>query len=144
MRSSKLYEEIERAFGKGGRSDDTALRLQFEYPGELDHYRARSWQDVVDENRDLNSMGDLGFLSPTGFIFFLPAFMVMVLEDPSKNLVYEIIDRMCELVADGEPLASLLPGEKKSVVRRFLELIRAEEFAGPVDEKLEMLIESLR
>jgi hypothetical protein len=66
------------------------------------------------------------FLSPKGMVFFLPAFMTMVLEPPEKDLVWELYPAMKELIDEGGHLAVLVSADQRTTIHAFLEFIAEE------------------
>ncbi len=149
--SNILSEKIKRAFGRiefpshcglhaavamdDWISDEITLRnltLEKDFAGD--------WWDVPIEHL-LNCMTGLSYLDADGIEFYLPAYMVALIDRPEAFYISELFSR------DGTLIFSMLPeydddedfrtyfeeqfakivGHKKKVCREFLEFIRLDE-----------------
>jgi hypothetical protein len=78
-------------------------------------YRGKDWREMVVAGRERNLRDDIGFLTFEGFVYFLPAYLELVLDAERRFDLDESVASY--LWSFPEPLAALLsPREKKAVV----------------------------
>lgn len=118
----KLAQEIETAFaGRPYPGDDAIARSRTagEAPGSAstwERFRGKDWREVVSMGREHDLRQDVLALTPEGFAYYLPAFLIRSLDlddplGPDDYLVYQ-------LWTYPEDIAPLLkPSEKRAVVR---------------------------
>ena len=130
-----LEREIREAFASRSYPGDD--RIVHRQPGcrgseaeeTWERFRGRDWRQIVAAGRELDLRDDVSFLSPEGFIYYLPAFLELSLDrenptGPDDSLV-------SHLWTHSEEIASLLRPKEKRVVVHVLEYL-----AGEFDKRL--------
>ena len=110
-----------------------------DYAQIVAHCKGKHWQEL-DRQAIVNNDVNLPFFSPEAFRFYLPAFLVVALEDPEGNefdkIVFNLLPPPPNDSEDVEYFAKMVAGlsrTQREVIRDFLELVAEEEADLPPD-----------
>lgn len=131
-------EEIQGAFSKTPYPGDEALRACpcEECRWEVRCFRGKRWSRLRPEDVSAADGGNVAALTPAAFHYFLPGFLLLILDQPEEvgTLVHSIIDRLATSDREGdEGLQRVnrnikqLTMRQRRVLASFLNLLREKE-----------------
>lgn len=88
-----LAAEINAAF-EGSAAPSAAALFEADSEGALEAFAGKLWQDIEPDVAHYHCFA-LTVFSPTGFAYYLPAFMLGALRMPNTGIVDATIDSLC-------------------------------------------------
>jgi hypothetical protein len=138
--------QIGAAFAARARPDDEAIvdrgpRAQGTEPERAwQAFHGRTWQEMVEVGRKQSLREEMGFLTQEGFLYYLPAFLVLAYDDDQPFDLDETLASY--LWTRGEQVAErLAPLEKRAVVQTLEHLSRVFEHQGFVRNDAQTALE---
>ncbi len=102
---------------------------------ELRKWTKMKWQNVT--AADINAAGELVFFSNNAVQYFMPAFLIAILEQPSKINCLTIIKQLGELNQKStQRLCETFTNEQKQVIIEFLRF-HEESYMQPSEEEMD-------
>jgi hypothetical protein len=126
----ELEREIQEAFAsRSYPGDDRIARRQpgcqgAEAEETWERFRGKDWRQIAAVGRELDFRDDVSFLTPEGFVYYLPAFLELALDQESPTGIDDSL--VFHLWSFSEEIASLLQPKEKRAVVRVLEYLAGE------------------